>query len=105
MFPGVTMAALPTATLYAGWEYVLVEAGPRQAAAWRRDESPTWRDALPDLMFPADRSWLVSTLSDDDWSCLGGTGRLVAGFLACPDLQARPVELLNDATPPGDQAS
>ena len=28
--------------------------------------------ALPDLMFPADRSWLVSTLWDDDRTCVGG---------------------------------
>jgi hypothetical protein len=99
------MAALPKVTLYAGWEYVLVEAGPRQAATWRRDESVTWRDELPDLIFPADRSWLVSRLSDDDWTCLGGSARLVASLLASPDLHARPVQLGEDATPPGHYAS
>ena len=26
----------PMVTLYAGWHYVLVEAGPEQAATWRR---------------------------------------------------------------------
>jgi hypothetical protein len=44
-------------------------------------------------MFPADRSWLVSTLWDDDWSCIGGPGRLVHNFLRDPDLRARQVAL------------
>src|ERR1022692_490466 len=58
--PGVTMATLPKVILYSGWDYVVVEAGPRQAATWRRNETGSfwWRDVLPDLMFPADRSWL-----------------------------------------------
>jgi hypothetical protein len=63
-FPGVAMAALPKVTLYAGWDYVLVEAGPRQAATWRRDDSLWWRDLLPDVMFPADRSWLAYRLTE-----------------------------------------
>ena len=28
-------------------------------------------------MFPAGRSWLVSTRWDDDWTWIGGPGRLV----------------------------
>jgi hypothetical protein len=51
-------------------------------------------------MFPADRCWLVSTLGDDDWSCLGGPTGLVDRFLRHPDPQARPVALGQDATPP-----
>lgn len=104
VFPGAAMAGLPKVTLYAQWDYVLVEAGPRQAATWRRNGSLWWRDVLPDLIFPADRSWLVSTLCDDDWTCLGGPASLVDRFLAHPDLQARPVQLREDATPPGHQA-
>ncbi len=58
VFPGA-----PMVTLYSGWRYVLVEAGPEQAATWRqRDLASFWKGALPNLMFPADRSWLVSTL-------------------------------------------
>jgi hypothetical protein len=63
-----------------------------------------WRDVLPDLMFPADRSWLVSTLCDDDWACAGGPASLVDRFLAHPDLRARPVQPGEDATPPGHHA-
>jgi hypothetical protein len=95
----------PTVTLYAGWHYVMVEAGPEQAATWRQhDLGSFWKGALPNLMFPADRTWLVSTLWDDDWTCIGGPAGLVDRFLRHPDLQARPVALGQDATPPGHQA-
>jgi hypothetical protein len=95
----------PMVTLYSEWHYVLVEAGPEQAATWRRtDLGSFWKGALPNLMFPADRSWLVSTLWDDDWTCIGGPAGLVDRFLRHPDLQARRVTLGEDATPPGHQA-
>jgi hypothetical protein len=105
--PGVRMSALPTVTLYAGWDYVLVEAGPRQAATWRRSGDTDqfwWHDVLPDLIFPADRSWLVSKLWDDDWACAGGPATLIGSLLAHPGLEARRVDLGEDATPPGHQA-
>ena len=83
----------------------LIEAGPEQAAKWRLSGPWSfWKGALPNLMFPADRSWLVSTLWDDDWTCIGGPAQLVEKFLSHPDLQARPVTLNEDATPPGHQA-
>jgi hypothetical protein len=92
-------------TLYAGWHYVLVEAGPEQAATWRQDGGWSFsKGALPDLMFPADRSWLLSTLWDDDWTCIGGPAELVNKFLRRPGLRARQVSLDEDATPPGHQA-
>jgi hypothetical protein len=95
----------PRAMLYSGWHYVLVEAGPKQAIRWRRDDYRSfWPGVLPNLMFPADRSWLVSALWDDDWSCIGGPAELVARFLRHPDLEARPVALGEDATPPGHEA-
>ncbi len=98
IFPGA-----PTVTLYAGWEYVLVLAGPGQAAAWGKSERGlSWE--LPSLMFPADRSWLVSTLWDDAWTCIGGPASLVDRILAHPQLEARLVALEEDATPPGHQA-
>jgi len=52
-------------------------------------------------MFPADHSWLVSTLWDDDWTCIGGPAELVDGFLNHPRLQAYPVAPSQDRTPPG----
>jgi hypothetical protein len=98
VFPGA-----PMVTLYPGWHYVLVEAGPEQAATWRSHDPGSY-GALPNVMFPADRSWLVSTLWDDEWSCIGGPAGLVDRFLRHPDLQARQVALGDDATPPGHQA-
>src|SRR5580658_528466 len=95
----------PRVTLYAGWHYVLVEAGPEQAATWRSSGLGSfWQGVLPNLMFPADRSWLVSTLWDDDWTCVGGPAALVGRFVHDPGLRARPVTLGQDATPPGHEA-
>jgi hypothetical protein len=97
MFPDA-----PRVTVYSGWPYVLVEAGPEQAREWRRGAEITpWHSGLPELLFPADQSWLISTLWDDDWRCVGGTDDLLAALLRHPDLDARAVDLGDDATPPG----
>ncbi len=103
----VVFPEAPRVTLYSGWPYVLVQAGPDQAATWRRwDLGSFWQGHLPNLMFPADRSWLVSTLWDDDWTCIGGSAALVDDLLHHPELRsrARLVELGHDATPPGHHA-
>jgi hypothetical protein len=89
-------------TLYAGWDYVLIEAGPQQAARWRSDW--VWKGVLPDLMFPADRSWLFSTLWDDDWTSIGGPQPLINSFITHPDLRYRTRQIdrsAPDMTPPG----
>jgi hypothetical protein len=97
--------AAPMVTLYSGWRYVLVEAGPQQAATWRqRYLHSFWKGALPNLMFPATRSWLASALWDDDWTCIGGPAALVDSFVRHPGLQAMRVVLGQDATPPGHHA-
>jgi hypothetical protein len=97
----------PKVRLYAEWPYVLVQAGPEQALRWRPcGVASSYSSGLQELMFPADRSWLVSTLWDDDWTCLGGSASLVERFLNHPDLRPRTrrVGLDQDATPPGHQA-
>jgi hypothetical protein len=99
----IVFPTAPKVTMYAGWHYVVVEAGPQQAATWR-DPGQFFTGVLPNLMFPGDRSWLVSTLWDDDWTCIGGPAELVENFARHPGLQARPVVLGQDATPPGHQA-
>lgn len=94
-------------TLYPGWPYVLVLAGPEQATGWRRDDSrPVPGRELPDLMFPTDRSWLVSTLWDDAWTYVGGPVSLVDALMTDPDLRprVRRVGVDDDATPPGHQS-
>ena len=89
--------------MYADWPYVLVKAGPQQALQWRAEPSPL-HCRLPDLMFPTDRSWLISALWDDDWWCLGGPAELVDAFLREPGLEAHRVDRHGDATPPGHVA-
>jgi len=79
----------PKVTMYAGWHYVVVEAGPQQAATWR-DPGSFFTGVLPNLMFPGDRSWLVSTLWDDDWTCIGGPAELVKSSCANPVCKAGP---------------
>jgi hypothetical protein len=90
----------PRVRIYSRWQYVLVEAGPDQARSWRSAHALN-RGAIPDLIYPADRSWLLSRLWDDDWRCLGGPHLLVDAFLREPALEARAVTLTEDATPPG----
>lgn len=108
---GVDDVVFPDArrvSLYADWGYVLVQAGPREASTWRTSDSDAfWMRSLPDLMFPADRSWLLSTLWDDDWSCIGGPALLVDDGRRDPELGARARSVdpkAVDATPPGHEA-
>ena len=58
----------PKVTLYSGWHYVLVEAGPEQAATWRQSGGWSfWKGALPNLMFPADDTSTRACLPP--WRC------------------------------------
>lgn len=83
----------PRVGLYAGWHYVLVLAGPDQALAWRDSTMLRGQGAsLPDLFFPADRSWLVSSLWDDSWSCVGGPADLIDALAQDPLVRARRVD-------------
>jgi hypothetical protein len=94
-----------TVSVYTNWPYVLLEAGPQQALTLRSNaQAMLHHSALPELLFPADRSWLVSTLWDDDWRCVGGPATLVNALLQHPLLDARAVTLRDDATPPGHEA-
>lgn len=88
-------------TLYSDWEYVLIQAGPDQAGRWR-GKWDRWKGILPDLMFPADRSWLLSTLWGDHRTFLGGSRQLVDALLAHPELRhrARAVDPSNDDVAP-----
>jgi hypothetical protein len=94
----------PVATVYYGSGYVLVKAGPRQAATWRDKCANSW--ALPDLMFPTDRSWLVSTMWDGHWTCIGGPEDLVSRVVRHGELgpRCRRVSVGEDAIPPGHEA-
>jgi hypothetical protein len=47
-----------------------------------------WFIALPELMFTADRSWLVSSLWDDAWAGVGGSAELISALLIEPELRS-----------------
>jgi hypothetical protein len=96
VFPGA-----PRVKLYWDWPYVLVQAGPEQALAWRVGHMRHGEGTLPDLFFPADRSWLVSALWDDTWTCVGGPEELIDALLGKPLVNARRVSLEEDMLPPG----
>jgi hypothetical protein len=82
----VVLEDAPRVHLY-GWNYVLVQAGPHEARTWRSDEG-RWFTALPELVFPVDHSWLVSSLWDDAWACVGGSAELISALLIEPALRA-----------------
>ncbi|MDQ3627843.1 MAG: hypothetical protein M3419_03350 [Actinomycetota bacterium] len=88
-------------SLYSDWPYVLVEAGPEQALTWRTGHMRAQYGALPDLFFPADRSWLVSALWDDTWTCIGGPAALIDTLEKDALVRARRIQPGEDATPPG----
>ncbi|WP_410809222.1 hypothetical protein [Micromonospora sp. 067-2] len=90
----------PRVSLYWGWSYVLVEAGPEQALTWRTGHM-RGDGRLPDLFFPADRSWLVSALWDDTWTDVGGSAAVVASLRRNPLVNARLVRPDEDVLPPG----
>ncbi|MET8092994.1 hypothetical protein [Micromonospora sp. NPDC005220] len=96
----VVFPQAPRVSLYWGWPYVLVEAGPEQALSWRTGHL-RGDGALPDLFFPADRSWLVSALWDDTWTDIGASGALLAALRGNPLVNARRVRPDEDACPPG----
>jgi hypothetical protein len=92
--------------LYTGWRYALVLAGPDQAATWRpaAGGQSNWKSTeLPDVMFPDDRAWLLSTLWDNDWSCVGGSRALIDDLLEDPAVgpNARRITTDQDSMPPG----
>ena len=92
----------PRVGLYVGWPYVLVEGDPQQALSSRSNAHSTpWHSALPELMFPSDRSWLVSTMWDDDWRCVGGPSTLIEALLLRTEVDVRAVMPDEEATPPG----
>lgn len=97
----VVFPSAPRVQLYWGWPYVLVQAGPEQALAWRTGHLRDGSGSLPDLFFPQDRSWLVSALWDDAWSCVGGPAAVVEALVRDPLVGGRRVQPEEDLLPPG----
>ena len=93
----------PRTTVYSGWGYVLIEAGPQEATGWR--EADFKRRAARSYV-PGGPLMAGSTLWDDHWTSIGGSEHLVGSIVAPPDLgpRTRRVALGADATPPGHEA-
>lgn len=53
------------------------------------------------MLFPMDRSWLVSALWDDTWTDIGGPVNLIEALVSDPLANARRVHPAEDAAPPG----
>ena len=87
--------------LYWDWSYVLVLAGPEQALRWRTGHLRHADGALPDLLFPQDRSWVVTGLWDDTWTCVAGPSALVTALEGEPLLATHRVPPDVDVLPPG----
>ncbi|RZT78584.1 hypothetical protein EV382_1770 [Micromonospora violae] len=90
----------PRVSLYWGWRYMLVKAGPEQALTWRTGHL-RGDGSLPDLFFPADRSWLVSALWDDTWTDIGASVAVLTALRRNPLVNLRLVGPDEDACPPG----
>lgn len=94
----VVFPEAPKVSMYANWDYVFVLATAKEAATWRTNfEGPV----LPDVMFPEDRSWLISTLWDDSWTCIGGPTELIRDLQNDRRVTVRTVSHDQDMTPPG----
>lgn len=96
----VVFPEAPLVTLYWGWSYILVAAGPDEALTWRTGHM-RGLGSLPDLFFPSDRSWLVSGLWDDTWNCVGGPETLIEALTCAPLANALRVQPDEDTLPPG----
>jgi hypothetical protein len=79
---------VPMVSLYADWPYVFIEAGPREAVSRRSRKRGNWQCALPDVMFPADKAWLVSLDWDSPWYSIGGPADLVRDLVHHQELAA-----------------
>lgn len=80
-------------SMYFQWNYVLALADP--------DAALTWRPSLPDLIFPLDRSWLLSMMWDDAETCIGGPTTLIDALVDDPKIGARRLRRDEPLHPPG----
>jgi hypothetical protein len=72
-----------------------------QASSWRVGHLRHGEGSLPDLFFPADRSWLVSALWDDTWTCVGGPDARIDRLERNSLVNARRITRDEDMLPPG----
>jgi hypothetical protein len=73
-------------------EYLLLHGTLASALALEGEDDPDWQfGQSPNLFWPEDRAWVVSTDIDDRCSLVGGSAQLVAGLLTRDELEVWPV--------------
>jgi hypothetical protein len=87
--PGLSItASIPP--VFAAYATLVFPLGLESSRDRMRPAEDRFDDALlPELMFPADRSWLVSSLWDDAWAGVGGSVELISALLIEPELRPR----------------
>jgi hypothetical protein len=89
-------------------EYLLFESSVHELedASWPYRAGIGWRDGMPgpipSLLWPADRSWFVSTEIDYDSTVIGGSRELIDAVLACDVIESAEVDVDTDLTIAGD---
>ena len=82
-----------------GREYFLLRGGVSAAALFGRS---MMLHGGPNLWWPDDRAWCVSTEVDLDSTYVSGSSALIAELLAHPDLEAFPAQIEDDVSGAAD---
>jgi hypothetical protein len=85
-------------------DYLLFQGPLRAALSIGHQITADWRlPQSPNLLWPADRSWLLATEIDFDSTLVGGSTQLVQELLQATPLEAWPVGIGDDLTIDGDR--
>ncbi len=75
-------------------EYLLLHGSLESALAVDDEDDPDWQyGQSPNLMWPDDRSWALSTDIDDTSTLLAGSSALVSAVLTCDALEAFAIDV------------
>ncbi len=84
--------ARTAARVHLNREYLLLHGTLGSALALEGEDDPDWQFAQsPNLLWPEDRAWVVSTEIDDRCSLVAGNAQLVADLVASDGLEVWPV--------------
>jgi hypothetical protein len=85
-----------TAFTDASWPDLAPWVSPDEARAWAQ---------TPNVMWPADRAWVVVSEIDFDSTVVAGSAELIAAICASPGLEALPLREGADLTWDGDEVN
>ena len=96
-------------------DQILDERGSMSVAVYAKDSEPPSEDELdelnkpgrgaPNLIWPADRSWLVVSEVDFDSTLVGGSAGLIHAIVESPELEAWQVEPIDSLTEGADKVN